>query len=88
MGGCGLNYQIEKADNGWIVSWRNEQDDGEHMQHQMVFQLGDDDDVSRDPEKLMEFLLWVKEEICGYYHSKHKTRNVMVRMEEKDVKLQ
>jgi hypothetical protein len=76
-----MTYQIEVADNGWIVEWWEENNEGENVQHQIVFQLPDDEDINADPDKLIEFLYFVKERICGYVYSKHKTRNVMIRME-------
>ena len=72
-----MSHEIESADNGWIISyWVDD------VKHYRVFEVSDDIDTMReDPQALIDLLYFVKEEICGQMYSKHKAKNVMVRME-------
>mgnify|MGYP001425967315 CR=1 FL=1 len=77
-----MKYHIETADNGWIVEWWEESDEGNQFEHRQVFEIPDDvDTVTADPQALIDLLYFVKEEICGQCHSKHKKNNVMIRFE-------
>lgn len=77
-----MRYNIETADNGWIISWRDE-DGEESVQHSKVFEIPEDFDTMReDPQTLIDLLYFIKEEVCGQYYSKHKSKNVMVRFED------
>ena len=75
-------YQIETADNGWIVSWMEEYDDGRYVRRAAVFETPDNIDTMReDPQSLLDLLFFVKHEVCGQYYSKHKRRNIMIELE-------
>lgn len=77
-----MRYNIETADNGWIISWWDE-DGEESVQHSKVFEIPEDFDTMReDPQTLIDLLYFIKEEVCGQYYSKHKSKNVMVRFED------
>jgi hypothetical protein len=75
-------YTITSADNGWIVEWWEESDEGNNFEHRMVFEIPETTDTQReDPQALIDLLYFIKETVCGQYHSKHKAKNVLVRME-------
>jgi hypothetical protein len=77
-----MKYTIETADNGWIISWWSDLEDGTPVNHQMVFEIPENTDTNKeDPQALIDLLYFIKETVCGQYHSKHKKNNVMVRME-------
>ena len=78
-----MKYEIEPADNGWIVSWWDDVEDNKTVQRHIVFQIPEDvDTFKEDPQVLIDLLYFVKEDICGQYYSKHKSCNVVVRFEE------
>ena len=71
-------YNIQSADNGWVVSWEEEMDDVEGtMKHIRVFEIPSDLDNKEDPQALIDLLYFVKEDICGQHFSKHKTKNIV-----------
>ena len=83
-----MKYQIEMADNGWIISWWDEIDDGDAFEHHIIFEIPEDCDESReDPESLTRLLYFVKDDICGQYYSKHKRKNIIIRYEDEDEQL-
>lgn len=78
-------YNIQRADNGWVISWEEEMDDcnGAIMKHLQVFEIPEDiDDNKEDPQALMDLLYFVKDDICGQYFSKHKKKNIVVKFED------
>jgi len=76
-----MKFELESADNGWIVSWW--QDGEEMVQYHKVFEIPDNIDTSvEDPQALIDLLYFIKEECCGQYYSKNKSKNVMVRFED------
>lgn len=79
-----MKATIETADNGWIVSWID--DNGEiPIHHRHLFEIPDHIDQEReDPESLINLLCFIKEEVCGQYWSKHKTKNVMIIMDDNE----
>jgi len=80
-----MTYEIKTADNGWIVSWVDEGEDGCFINHHQVFEIPDDVDLTKeDPQALIGLLYFVKEEVCGQYYSKHKAKNALVRLEGED----
>ena len=76
-----MKYEIEPVDNGYIASWWD--DTGEEtVQHHKVFEIPDSIDTNQeDLEALIDLLYFVKEEVAGQYHSKHKAKNVVVKFE-------
>lgn len=79
-----MKYEIEHADNGWIVSWWDESGE-EYVQHHKVFEIPDNIDTNQeDPQALIDLLYFVKEEICGQHHSKHKVKSVVVKFESEE----
>jgi hypothetical protein len=82
--GGNMKYTIETADNGWIVSWWD--DEGEEpFEHHVVFAIPEEVDESKeDPQSLIDLLYFVKENICGQYSSKHKRTNIRVTMEKNE----
>lgn len=76
-----MSYNIKSVTNGWVISWE-EDSGGERLELSRVFEIPDDFDTQReDPEKLVELLYFVKEEICGQYSSKHKKSNVVITLD-------
>jgi hypothetical protein len=73
-------FTIRKVDNGFIVSWWEDEGD---IQHSVVFAIPEDapDGNEADPQALMDMLYFIKENICNCYYSKHKKVNCMIRME-------
>ena len=75
-------YTITTADNGWVISWWEENNEGDNIKHYMVFETPDNDDTSnKDPQSLIDLLYFVKENVCGQFHSKHKDKNVVIKYE-------
>lgn len=76
-------YNIQRADNGWIISWWIEDAGLESVKHYKVFEIPEDiDDNKEDPQALIDLLYFVKEEICGQYFSKHKKNNIVIKFDE------
>ena len=75
-----MTYEIELADNGYLVSWWDED-----IKRYKVFEVSDDIDLLKeDPQALIDLLYFVKEEIAGQCYSKHKTKNVVVGFQGED----
>jgi hypothetical protein len=75
-------YTITNADNGWVISWWEENSEGDNIKHYMVFEYPDSDDTGRkDPQSLIDLLYFVKENVCGQFYSKHKDKNVVIKYE-------
>jgi hypothetical protein len=82
IGGIMTRYTITSADNGWIVEWVEEGEMEILFDHQMVFEIPENTDTNKeDPQALIDLLYFIKETVCGQYHSKHKKKNVMIKME-------
>jgi len=78
------DYTIARADNGYVAEWWIGDDDDPYL-HRVVFEVPDECDIkAEDPQALIDLLYFVKDEICGQYHSKHKRRNVVMMFEEGD----
>ena len=74
-----MEYIIKTADNGWMVTWKEEDETGEMVDHAMLFEDREDLDYNlSDPEALLWLLFFIKEEVCGHYFSKHKQRNIVI----------
>lgn len=80
-----MQYIIESADNGYLISWYDELEDGTPVHHNQVFEIPDTIDTAHeDPQALIDLLYFIKEQIAGQYYSKHKARNVIVKFENGD----
>ena len=77
-----MKYELESADNGWIISWWSDESE-EMVQHHQVFEIPDEIDTNKeDPQALIDLLYFVKETVCNQFYSKHKNNNIMVRFED------
>jgi len=78
-------YTIKSADNGWVISWWDRNNEGDDIKHYQVFEAPDNIDTSReDPQSLIYLLYFVKENVCGQFYSKHKDKNIVIRYEEEE----
>ena len=76
------NYTIQRADNGWIISWWDDLGEG-MLQHNQVFEVPSNIDTTKeDPLALIDLLYFVKGEVCGQCFSKHKKKNVTIQFQE------
>ncbi len=74
-----MEYIIKDADNGLVVTWKEENLDSEMVEHIMVFEAdGEEDELRVDPEWVINFLYFTKEKVCDCYYSKHKQRNIVI----------
>ena len=76
-------YNIQRADNGWLVLWEESDDAGGTIKHIQVFEVPYDfDDNKEAPQALIDLLYFIKDDVCGQYYSKHKDKNVVIRFDD------
>ena len=72
---------ITQADNGFIVDWKDEAEDG-IIEHSEVFEISDDCLEDKELETMKYLLKWVAE-YFGVFYSKHSPKNLKIEIEER-----
>ena len=73
---------IIRSDNGYILKWYEESEDGQQIPHALVVEESDEEDGElKAAQKMLREVL----EYFGVYYSKHHAKNLVVKIEgEKD----
>jgi hypothetical protein len=80
-----MSISIKRVENGFIVEWQEKEDDDCFVSRKFIFE--DKNSTENDDgeiEALQEALLEVKEQL-GYFNSKHKKKNLIIKIEEQEI---
>lgn len=71
---------IIRSDNGYILKWYEENEDGQQVPHTLVFE---ESEVGGELEAAHK-MVWEVLEYFGIYYSKHNKKNLVVKIEGDD----